>query len=436
MRRLFALALVLATAWTIRAAHAGPVAPAVLLAGGFALVAAALAGDLAEHVRLPRVSGYLLFGLATGPSVANIISGPMARELQLIDGVAVALIALIAGLELNFRRLKARLWAMIRLGLVIIATLYLSVAVVLYLAWPYLPIDPDAGGTMKLALVALMATVVTSFSPTVTIAVIAEERASGPLSELTMAVVVLGDLALVLLFGFAMQGVRSAVGTSAEVGLFVHLSWDVVGSLSFGALVGAALAIYLRAVGREIAIVLVVACVVLSELGTELHFEPVMAALAAGLIVENVAPMRGDALKEAVERSALPILIIFFAAAGASLQLGVLRATWPAAVGLALVRLAAIRAGAFAGCRVSGIDEPLRPLIWRGLVSQAGLTLGLTVIVASNYPDWGGAMQSVMVAMIALHEMVGPVLFRSALARAGELNRGGPPPAGAALPQA
>ena len=50
-----------------------------------------------------------MFGVVCGPFVANIISRPMARELQIVNGLAIALIAFMAGLELNFQRLLPRL---------------------------------------------------------------------------------------------------------------------------------------------------------------------------------------------------------------------------------------------------------------------------------------------------------------------------------------
>ena len=62
-------------------------------------------------------------------------------------------------------------------------------------------------------------------------------------------------------------------------------------------------------------------------------------------------------------------------------------------------------------------------MVWMGLVSQAGVTLGLTIIVAQQYPRWGVALQTLVVALIAIHEVIGPVLFRAALALAGEIGR-------------
>lgn len=426
MRRILAFAIVFATAVLVRSGRAhDPTEPrTVALAAGFALVAAALVGDVAERVRLPRVSGYLLFGIVTGPYVADIISRSMARDLQLIDGIAVALIAVMAGLEMNFRRLGRRLAVMMRLGGTLVGLLYVSVFVLLFVAWPAVPIEPSATGPLKLALVGLTTTVVTSFSPTVTIAVIAEERAAGPLSDLTLALVVLGDLLLVFGFGLAMQFVRTAAGGTAEVGLFANLSWDIVGSLAFGAIVGSGLALYIRGVGREIALVFVAACAILSEIGTHMRFEPVLAGLAAGLVVENLGAAPGDRTRRAVEQSALPILIVFFAAAGASVQFDALRTIGVTAAAFVAARALLIWAGASLAVRSTDIPAPVGGLLWRGLVSQAGLTLGLAVIVGAEFPGWGTRLQVLLVAMIALNEMVGPVLFRAALARAGEIDTG------------
>lgn len=128
---------------------------------------------------------------------------------------------------------------------------------------------------------------------------------------------------------------------------------------------------------------------ILSEAGRHFHFESVLAALSAGLVVQNIAQPQGEALREAVERGALPVLIVFFATAGASLQLDAL-----AAIGLVALLLSAARAGAIwlgthVATRSSGIDAEHGRLVWMGLIPQAGVTLGLAVIVANEFPEWG-----------------------------------------------
>ena len=428
MRRFFALIITVAVV-SLVVSRIGQEAVVALrptaLALGFALIAAALVGTLFERIHLPRVSGYLVFGLVCGPYLANIITRPMARDLQFINGLAIALIALIAGLELNYARIKPRLRTMTAFGAVTLLLMYAVLFPVIWLLWPWLPIYPEVSGIARLALALLLTTVVVSFSPTVTIAVIAEARARGPLSETVLALVVLADLALIVVFTLSMQAVRWATGADVpgDVSLLARLSWEIFGSLAFGAILGALFALYLRTIGKELTLALLGLCVILSEVGPPLHFEPLLAALAAGLVVENVAPPSGDALREAVERGALPILIVFFAGAGASLHLDAVAVIGLTAVGISALRLATIRGAVAAAVRITGMPREIGDPTWMGLVSQAGVTLGLTILVASEFPTWGARLQALMVALIAMHELIGPVLFRAALARAGEIGQ-------------
>jgi Kef-type K+ transport system membrane component KefB len=398
----------------------------VALAIGFALIAAVLVADVVERfAKLPRVTGYLLLGLICGPYLANLITEPMARELRLFNGLAVALIAFVAGLEISLSKLRPRLRAIGIVSLVVLGVMYAVLVPVLWAAWPWLPIAPDATGSLRLAMTLLLAVMVISFSPTVTIAVIAENRARGPFTELVLAVVIFADLVLILAFAVVMQltGWAAGVAHATDVGFAAHLAWEIFGSLAFGAALGALFAFYLQLVGREMTLALVALCGLLTIVGAWLTFEPLLAALAAGLVVENVAPPRGDALRVAVERGALPVLVLFFATAGASLDLSALGQLWVATLALSLLRFGAMRVANSLSAAATGLPDEASRRLWMGFVSQAGVTLGLAVIVAAQYPTWGVQLQTLVVALVTLHQVIGPVVFRAALARAGEIAR-------------
>jgi len=427
MMRVLALAIILGTTAVVTGAataeaHGG--GPGTALAIGFALIAASLTGELFERFRLPRISGYLFFGVVCGPYAGAILTPSMARELQIVNGVAIALIAFIAGLEINFVRLRPQLRAMLTMGGVMIAVMWVSLTTLFFVAWGWLPIAPDVVGWPRLAMAMLTATVTVSFSPTVSIAVITESRARGPLSELVLALVVLADLMLILLFTLSMEGVRFTLGSGqAHHGILSGLAWEIFGSFAFGGIVGACFAFYLRHVRREVTVVLLGVAILLSQIGAALHFEPLLAALGAGLVVENIAPPEGDALRLAVERGALPILVLFFAAAGANLHLDALADIGVFAIAIAALRMALIHATAKVGARIAGLGGEPPALAWMGLVSQAGVTLGLAILINTEFPGWGARLYALIVSMITLHETIGPILFRAALARAGEVGR-------------
>lgn len=424
MRRLTAMTLTVVLGWVLVSYLGDGTASATALALGVALIAATIVGWLFELMHLPRLTGYLVFGLICGPYVADIITRPMARDLQLINGLAIAIIAFTAGLELSFTRLRARLRPILTMAGVTILIAFVVLFVLLFVAWPWLPIAPELAGWPRAAVVAVVTSVLVGFSPTVTIAVIAETRARGSLAELTLAVVVLADLALILLFALTMEGTRMALATADGAPAFVaSLLWELPGSVAFGALIGALFALYLRWVGREVSLVLVGVCAVITGGAQLWHFDALIASIAAGIVVENVAAAEGDVMRDAIERGSTPILVLFFTAAGASLQVDALAVVGAAAVVIVGIRMLLLYGGSLVGARLAAGEPESSRMLWRGLVSQAGVTLGLTVLVATEFPDWGRRFEMLMVAIIALHELIGPILFKSALVRAGEVGR-------------
>jgi trehalose-6-phosphate synthase/Kef-type K+ transport system membrane component KefB len=432
MRRLGALALAaVAMLWVEQLGARTAVGSAgTALALGFTLLGAWIAGDALRRVHLPRLTGYLLFGVAVGPYLANVITRDMAAQLQVITGVATTLIALIAGLTLNIERFGRQLGAITRLTVTTLGVAMVGLGLLAWVAWPWLPIAPEADGVARLAIVALLAIITVSFSPTMTAAVITETGARGRFSNLVLAVVVLADLMLLVLFSLAMQFARGVfeTGDGETVHVLARMAWSMGGAVAFGVLIGALFALYMRYVAREVPLVLVATCVVLSQVGTTQQFEPLLAAVAAGLVIENLAIAQGDALKTAVQRGAPPVLVIFFVAVGAALRLDAFAVAGVLAVALSLARMVLIRVGLTAGARIARIEPERARYVWTGLISQAGVTLGFASLVAAEFPTWGTQLQTLLAALILIHELAGPLLFRHGLARAGEIGAPAPRP--------
>jgi len=431
MRPIAALALAIAAvAWVHALGETGRVPSAgAALALGFTLLGAWISGELLRKFNLPRITGYLIFGVLVGPYVSNVITAPMASQLGAVTGIATTLIALIAGLTINLERLRTTLASIARFTGATLTVVMIGISALLWFAWPWLPVSPDSTGAARAVTVALLTIMVASVSPTMTAAVTTETGGRGRLSELVLAVVVLADLVLLVLFSCSMQLARAVFRPDAAgPSLLVRFAWETGGAIAFGALVGALFALYLRYVGREVTLALLAMCGVLSQVGSTQQFEPLLAAVAAGLVIENLSVAQGDALRTAVQRGAPPVLVIFFVAIGSSLRLDVLLTVWPIALVLAAVRTGLIRAGTRVGLNVSTIDRGIGEHAWTGLISQAGITVGLASVVASEFPGWGTELQTILIALIPIHELVGPMLFRRGLARAGELEARSPRP--------
>jgi len=63
----------------------------------------------------------------------------------------------------------------------------------------------------------------------------------------------------------------------------------------------------------------------------------------------------------------------------------------------------------------------LRQRLWQGMVTQAGIALGLGKIVASRFGDsWGGDFGALAAGVVVANLLTGPPLFRAAIVSLGE----------------
>jgi Kef-type K+ transport system membrane component KefB len=145
--------------------------------------------------------------------------------------------------------------------------------------------------------------------------------------------------------------------------------------------------------------------------------------MVAGFVVANFS-QQGDKLLSSVERTGNVVYVVFFATAGAHLDLPLVEQLWPIALFLggvrALTTWSVHRLGAFLAK-----DTPLiKRWGWSALVSQAGLTIGMAVLVERSFPSFGAGFRSIAIANVALNELMGPILFKLALDRTGETGKG------------
>jgi Kef-type K+ transport system membrane component KefB len=199
--------------------------------------------------------------------------------------------------------------------------------------------------------------------------------------------------------------------------------WEILGAILFGAILGGAVSLYLRWIRRELFLFAIMVTFFGAEVARLGHVEVLLTLLTAGFVTENVSrPRHARALRRAMERSAAPVFVVFFALAGASMHLSEVRELWPLVLPIVIIRLLAIWSGTNLGGRWGGASEIERKNVWMGLVSQAGVAIGLATVVAQAYPTKGAELRTLFLAVIAVNESIGPVLFRFALSRSGELS--------------
>ncbi|HRP08530.1 MAG TPA: hypothetical protein PLL69_08580, partial [Gemmatimonadales bacterium] len=138
---------------------------------------------------------------------------------------------------------------------------------------------------------------------------------------------------------------------------------------------------------------------------------------------------------EAVERAAAPVFVVFFALAGAKLDIAETMLLAPLILPIAAVRIIGIRSGLRLGAAVAKVPHQEVGKVWYGLVSQAGVAIGLVTLAANAYPHAGSSMRTILLSLIAVNETFGAILFKRALAAAGEIGGGNAGPEAKSAPE-
>ena len=403
------------------------------LALGFVLIVSYFAGRFVASCGIPSITGYILVGVMFGPHVLSgltpalaVLSPDNVAGLRLLDGAALGLIALTAGGELNLRIVRRRGRAILYVVVGHLVVVGPGIAGLTCVAYQWIPGLATLPMPSVFAASLLLGITAVAKSPATTIAVIQEYQARGPVTQLALGVTVVKDVVVVVVFTVVLAlAVRLAGGsgdhqTSGFATVLLELTWEVLGSLVLGVVVGWLVRLYGRRVGRELPLLVLAIAFLSGALSEQVRLSGLLVCMVAGFYVENFSA-QGDALIDAVERHSLPLYVVFFTMAGADIDMLVLRQMWVVALALVLGRGVLTFVGTYAGARLAREVPSVRRHGWTGFIGQAGVTLGFATLIASRIPSFGGALKTVIVAGIALNQLLGPVIFRLGLSAAHEI---------------
>ncbi|MEO8479934.1 MAG: cation:proton antiporter [Gemmatimonadota bacterium] len=426
MRRLIVLALLFGAMRLIEPLGRIGGSPDALLTFGFLILAAYAAGELVARFKQPKIIGYLIAGVLAGPTVLGTVTAAAALRLSPVSDLAIALIAFLAGAELDLDEVKARgtqllKLTVIELGLGILTLFGLALALKQWI--PFLA-GTDMQRTILFAM--LFALIAVMHSPAIVMAILTETKAKGPAARATLAVVLLSEVVVVLLFSLLLGAAQRLLpGASEPSGGVLSVIWEIAGSVPIGVVLGVAVAFALRVVRDDRFVFALLAALLGQQISHLLHVEVLLTLLVAGFVAVNLARADdGDELRHSMERAAGPVFVVFFALAGVAIDV-------PAAVGLGFVvvpivigRLIVLRVGVHVGSRRLGLEPAQQSALWQGLSAQAGVAIGLVGIVAEAYPEAAVSMRALLLAIIAVNGTLGPILFRRGLVGAGEIGGG------------
>jgi Kef-type K+ transport system membrane component KefB len=385
-----------------------------ILSVGLILMSALLAGHLAQLVRIPEVTGYLLVGVVIGPAAFDLVTHDNIQTLGFLSDVALGLILFNIGSIFeanNFRQVgvgvaRVTLWeASLAFALVFVMLLVTG------LTWP---------------VALLLGVVAMETAPATTLMVLNEYDAKGPMTDRLKALVALNNIYVLVTFGLV-TAVLTLFESTGDGWLWAGyrathgLLWTTLGSVALGAVLGLLMDLMAtRAKESGEAMILSIGTVLIAVGASRwLGLSPLISTLALGATIVNASP-QGDRLLRALGRADPPLYAAFFVLAGAELQPGSLLGLGVIGIAYTVARAVGKIVGVRIGLRGQEVPDHVRRHLGYCLISSSSLAVGLTIQIRIAFPQYAATVTGIVLAAVVIFEIIGPLLTRRALFATGE----------------
>jgi len=403
----------------------------LLLVVGLGILGGALGARVFQLLRIPQVVGYIVIGIVIGKSGLGIVDGAQIDKLVPVTFFALGVIGFLIGSELNlgvFRKYGKQFFVILFAeGMGAFALVSLLTGAVTY------ALTRDAATAVALGVV--LGAISSATAPAATVDVLWEYKTLGPITTTVLAIVALDDALALFLYSIMSSVAMRLLGggdMSAWSGA-LRTVYELGGAVALGAAAGMLLNFLLRRIREHEKSLTVIVGVLALLIGVAilLKVDMILAAMALGMLLANLAPRRSHNARKIIERFAQPIFVIFFVIVGARLSVhGMSYWLWILAAAFVVGRTAGKMSGAWLGARVSRAVESVQKYLGLCLFSQAGVAIGLAILAGARFADYtvgGASMGDIIVAVVTattfLVQIIGPPCVKMAVTRAGEVGR-------------
>jgi Kef-type K+ transport system membrane component KefB len=398
--------------------------PNILAVIGLILAISFLGSKLFQRIGIPQVVGFIVIGVVLGPSFLNVVPLELTDQLTFISEIALGLIGFDIGSHLLFKDLR-------RLGRSILFILLFEAigTFVLVTAGIY-------AITQSLHTALIFGALASATAPAATVDVLAEYDAKGPLTTSLLAVVGMDDALALVLYSVAAAFAVSLLSQSGPPSVIHILELPVIeigGSLVLGVGLGLLLdRLMCRMKVQHDAMAVSIGFVLLAVgLSQVFGLSLILTTMVLGTVIVNRCAEHGCHIRFTIEQAGPVIYVLFFTLVGARFQISLLPTMGLLGLAYIILRSSGKFFGAWLGGTVGRAEPAVRNNLGLGLLSQAGVAIGLALDAASRFSVHGSEGQAlgflvinVITATTFVVQIIGPICVKLAISRAGEIGRG------------
>ena len=279
----------------------------------------------------------------------------------------------------------------------------------------------------------VLGAVASATAPAATLMVVRQYKAKGPLTDILLPIVALDDAVGLGLFAVSFGVAKALISGRIDVlSIVVEPILEVVLSLLLGAVIGWLFNYFekffhSRSKRLSMSVAFILVAVALSQLtfeigGIHIAFSSLLVCMMLGTMFCNICDL-SEELMERVERWSAPLLVLFFVISGAELELSVFTDWAIVVIGIVYIIARSIGkySGAFASAKATKCDSNIVKYLGITLLPQAGVALGMAIKAQALGPD-GAIVANITLFAVLIYEIVGPMLTKISLEKAGEID--------------
>ena len=406
-----------------------------LLPLAIALIAGLMLSRLAKLASLPAVTAYLIAGILIGPYLLGAIGVPglgftsaaNVKSFGVICDVALGFIAFSIGNEFRLPQLKKIGKQATAIGIfqAVVATVLVDAALIaLHFAMP---------DKLPLPAAIVLGAVASATAPAATLMVVRQYKAKGPLTDILLPVVALDDAVGLILFAVSF-GVAKALlsGALDVISIIIEPLLEVVLSLLLGAVMGFLFSFcerffHSRSKRMAVSVTFVLLTVAISMIKFNIGpvhcgFSSLLACMMLGTVFCNICDF-SEELMDRADRWTAPLFVLFFVLSGAELDFAVFGDMMIILVGIVYIiaRSAGKYTGAFVSAKATKCDDNIVKYLGITLFPQAGVALGMAATASAELGADGHIIANITLFAVLVYELVGPMLTKISLTRAGDI---------------
>jgi len=372
---------------------------------------------LIKKVRLPTVTGNLLLGIIIGQEIFDLISQEILDSSSFISNIVLGMIAFTIGQNFSLQKFREIGKTVLLISIFEALGAWILVTTIFFtlLKQPF-------------HVAILFGSIASATAPAATVMVIKEYKARGLFSNILLGVVALDDAWCLIIFAVSHALSRSIGAHIVENGFVFKVILKVILEIGGAAVLGCGCAFILDFLSRyirtrsELQIYTLGFILLVVGVAIHLHISVLLSAMFLGACLINIEKhFEEKGFFDALKNIEPMLYMLFFILAGANLSFSSLKAIGLLGIAYLLFRVIGKMGGSYLGATLARAPSNVRKYIGLGLIPQAGVALGVALVVKTDFPEVGQLIFNTIIATTIIYELVGPVIAKIGLQKAGEI---------------